>query len=297
MRRSNSVSSLLSAATAAAGIDTLIRGVPNSSFIRLDDVITTTKHPIGKFRAAARPGSQQRSLQEAEAFYHDSIPFPIRNLGTEAVQEYVNGKHASHILSRHNHPELANNDSNLIWERGRINQSRNSRDMTSEELLRTRQTNAFDATSIVFRRCLDAAATSALYAGLLEAPIAAIENVIYYAKGRKSGEDALADAARSITKASASGAVIGFAVTGAVALGAGPLLVTIGPVLQTMGLVLYGYSSLKRVLTAAQNEGLPLIKVATYFCSPRCHDQFAYEIGRSALIRWEGNRVTSTVSG
>ena len=286
-------SSLLNAA-AAVGIDTLIRGVPSSSFYRLDD---SGARLIGKFRAAGRKDwSEHRSLPEAEAFYHDSVPDSVRNLGADAVAEFLEGKHASHLLSRRNNPELASRDTNLIWEEGQANNSRLANDMTGEELFRVRQTNAFDAASIVFRRCLDAAATSALYAGLLEAPIAAIENVIYHANGRKSGEAALADAAKSIVMAAAGGAVIGFAVTGAVALGAGPLLVTIAPVLQTVGLALYGYSALKRGLRAL-DEGLPLNQVGTYFCSPRCHDRFAYETGCSALMRWEGNRMSSRVAG
>ena len=61
-------------------------------------------------------------------------------------------------------------------------------------------TNAFDASNIVFRDCLSSAATTALYAGLLEAPVAAIENYIHYQKGRKTGEEAIKDAAVAIAK-------------------------------------------------------------------------------------------------
>ena len=58
-------------------------------------------------------------------------------------------------------------------------------------------------------------------------------------------------------------------------------------------MALYGYTALKRILNALA-DGLPLHQVGTYFCSPRCHTKFAYETGRSALMRWESNRTTAT---
>lgn len=60
------------------------------------------------------------------------------------------------------------------------------------------------------------------------------------------------EAAISIAKRAGMGAVVGFTVTGAVALaGAGPLLVTIAPVLVPVGMALYAYNALKRILDAA----------------------------------------------
>ena len=135
---------------------------------------------------------------------------------------------------------------------------------------------------------------AALYAVLLEAPVATIENYIHYQKGHKTGEQAIIDAAKSIAVRAGTAAVVGFAVTGAVALlGAGPLLVTIAPILIPVGLALYGLNALKRIMNALA-DGLPLHQVGTYFCSLRCHTKFAYETGHSALLRWEANRVAVT---
>ena len=75
-------------------------------------------------------------------------------------------------------------------------------------------------------------------------------------------------------------------------LGGGPILVSIAPVLVPVGFALYGYTVLKRILNALA-DGLPLHRVGTYFCSPRCHTRFAYETGHSALMRWEENRITA----
>ena len=204
---------------------------------------------------------------------------------------------------------LAASNDNIIWENARDNLVRGAEDMKGWEQISAKThntydtvqivrqkgaTNAFDTSNIVFRDCLSSAATTALYAGLLEAPVSAIENYIHYQKGRKTGEEAIKDAAIAIAKRAATGAAVGFAVTGAVAfLGAGPLLITIAPILMPIGFGLYGYSFLKRIQNALA-DGLPLNQVGTYFCSPRCHTLFAYETGQSALMRWEANRVAAT---
>ena len=284
-----STAATIGTSAAAAGIDTWIRGVPSGSFKDLSNSFQN------KLRVAGLGGERgARTLAEAQNFYHDSIPYPIRNLGEPAIRQYLDGKHASHIQSFHNAPHLAKESSNSLWENARYNLARGDENMTGGEQLRAHATNAFDASNIVFRDCLSSAATTALYAGLLEAPVAAIENYIHYQKGRKTREEAFKDAAVSIAKRAATGAVVGFAVTGAVALlGAGPLLITIAPILVGVGFALYSYSFLKRILNALA-DGLPLNQVGTYFCSPRCHTLFAYETGKSALIRWEANRVAVT---
>lgn len=151
--------------------------------------------------------------------------------------------------------------------------------------------NAFDASAIVFRECLEAEAMTALYAGLLEASVSIPENIVHCRKGRKTGEDAIKDAAVAIAKRAAVGATVSFAITGAISLtAAGPFLVTIAPVLLPIGMALYGYAALKRILSALDDD-LPLNHVNMYFCSLHCHTIFAYETGKLALMRWEASRI------
>lgn len=287
--RTLTVSSLIGTATAAAGIDTLIRGVPDGSFANLSEALQS------KFTAAGLGGGRGlRSAAEAQSFYQESIPSSVRNLGEDTVRRFLDGKDASHIQSAHNAPHLAASNDNIIWESSGLNRARGPADMTGAEQLRAGAANAFDATQVVLRDCIESAAMAGLFAGLLEAPVAAIENYIHYQKGRKTGEQAVIDAAKSIAVRAGTAVVVGFAVTGAVALlGAGPLLVTIAPILIPVGLALYGLDALKRIMNALA-DGLPLHQVGTYFCSPRCHTKFAYETGHSALLRWEANRVTVT---
>ena len=216
---SNAVSRLSAAGTvmAATGADALIRGVPKGSWDSLSDNLRS------KFASAGLGGERGvRSVAEAQAFYHDSIPHPVRNLGGDAVRRYVGGKDASHIQSAHNVPHLADSNGNIIWENPEVNRARGAEDMTSSERWQAHATNAFDSAGIVFRDCVETAGMTAMYAGLLEAPVAAIENYLHYKRGRMTGEEAVKEAAMAIGKRAGTGAVVGFTVTGAVALlGAG----------------------------------------------------------------------------
>lgn len=296
--RNGSLTSGAGSVSTAAGLDVWIRGVPSGTFDSLSESLEQ------KFvRAGLGDDRGVRTLTEAETFYRDSIPYPVRNLGEDAIRRFTHGKEASHVVSAHNAPELVDRPGNLVWEDAALNRSRGAADMTGWEEFRAHGTNAFDATGIVFRDCFDAASATTLFAGLLEAPVSIAENVIHYRKGRKTGEATVKDAATAIAKRAAVGTV-GFAVTGAVALaGAGPLIVTIAPVLLPVGIALYGYTGLKRILSALDDDlsaldndlsilddDLPLNRVGTYFCSLRCHTRFAYETGKSALMRWETSR-------
>ena len=211
------------------------------------------------------------------------------------MRQFLQGKDASHIQSVHNAPQLATDSGNILWESSGINRARGASDMTGWEQFAARGSNAFDAAAITLRECATAASTSALIAGLLEAPVAAVENYIRYRKGVATGEQAVKDAARSIIQHAGAGAIAGVAVTIAIGLGAGPIIATIAPILIPVGLALYGISALKRIQNALA-DGLPLHRVGTYFCSPRCHTRFAYETGKSALVRWENNRMANATA-
>ena len=279
---------LTGVAATAAGLDGLVRGIPMGSFEGLRDSLQR------KF-ASAGLRETERSVADAQSFYRESIPYPVRNLGEDAVKSFTDGKDASHIQSVENARHLAYETKNIIWENSGINQARRSENMSEIERVRAGVGNSFDATSIVLRECLETAGITALYAGLLEAPVAAIENYLHHSRGRKTGEEAIKDAARAIAARAGTGAAVGFTVTFAVAaVGAGPLLITIAPYMMPVGMALYGYNALKRIQRAsAQDLPQGLVVVGTYFCGPRCHTKFAYETGLSALMRWEANRATT----
>ena len=284
-------SDIASLATAAQA-GTIIRGIPDGSFTNLTDGLQR------KFMdAGLRPEHGTRSAAEAQALYQESVPLFVRNYGENTVDQFLQGKDASHIRSVENAPHLATDAGNILWESSSINRARGSADMTGWEQFTARANNAFDASTIVMRECATAAATSGLLAGLLEFPVATIENYIHYQKGHKTREQAFKDAGKSIAVHAGAGAVVGIGVTIAIGLGAGPIIATLAPILMPIGFVLYGFNALKRILEASEastyNLPHPLNLVGTYFCSPRCHTRFAYETGKSALMRWEANRIAA----
>ena len=272
----------------AAQVGTVARGVPDGSFANLTESLQR------KFMdAGLRPELGARTVSEAQAFYGESVPMFVRNYGEDAVRLFLHGKDASHIRSVHGSPLLASDTGNILWEASNTNRGRGASDMTGGELFAARSSNFFDASHIVMRECANAAAMSAFIAALLEAPVSGIENYIYYRKGRKTGEEAIKDAAKSIAVHAGSAAVVGIGVSIAIGSAAGPIIATLAPILVTVGFVIYTCNALKRILNAMV-DGLPLHRVGTYFCSLRCHAKFAYETGQSALMRWEANRTITT---
>ena len=75
-----------------------------------------------------------RPVDVATEFYGSSIPFPVRNLGQDAVEMFVDGKHASHIESVHNEAGEATDSANIVRESAGDNLSRGAANMTPFEL-------------------------------------------------------------------------------------------------------------------------------------------------------------------
>ena len=94
---------------AAAQVGTIIRGIPDGSFANLTHGLQR------KFMdAGLRHGT--RSTAEAQTLYQESVPSFVRNYGEDSVKQFLQGKDASHIQSVHNHPDLAIDTGNIIWE-------------------------------------------------------------------------------------------------------------------------------------------------------------------------------------
>ena len=283
----------LAAATTQAGL--IIRGLPNGSF---DNLSSTLQRKF--MDAGLRPEHGIRTTAEAQSLYQETVPAFVRNFGGDAVRDFLGGKDASHIKSVANAPHLSADPNNIMWESSAINRARGASDMTQWDRFTAQTNNTFDASRIVMRHCMPGAASAAFTAALMEAPVATIENYIHYKRGRKTGEQAIIDAAKSITIHAGTGAVVYIGITIAVgALGAAgvtvaPVIATLAPILLPVGFALYTQSALKRILDAL-SDGLPLDQVGTYFCSPRCHTKFAYESGLSALMRWDSSRVRQAV--
>ena len=204
-----------------------------------------------KFAAAGLRDSW-RIMPVAEGFYESSVPQVIRNIGKDAVVEFLDGKHASHIKSVHNHPELAIENGNIVWEGAWKNISRGSRDMTGVELAKANAANIIDAAGIVAGQTLQIAAKAGCVGMALEGVVSLGENMIYVYAGKRTAKEAAIDVSKNMAQKGMLSAVSGVVVSVAIAFGAGPALASMAPVLVTIGGTVYLLGAVNRIAGAYQ---------------------------------------------
>ena len=202
-----------------------------------------------KFATAGMHGAW-RPLDVASAFYESSIPFPIRNLGEDAVLAFVDGKHASHIEAVVNAPGRMMDAANIVWENARDNLARGAADMAPLELAKANALNALHASGIVIAEALQTAAVAGCIGMALEGVISVSENLIYVYKDEMTIQEARRKILGDVLKKGKAAAIGGAGMTVVVALGAGPALATAAPVLVSVGGVLYLVSAYSRIKTA-----------------------------------------------
>lgn len=193
-----------------------------------------------------------RIMPVAESFYESSIPQVVRNFGKDAVVEFLDGKHASHIKSVRNHPELAIDNSNIVWEVARDNIARGSRDMTGFELAKANAANIIDAAGIVAGQTLQIAAKAGCIGMALEGVVSLGENLIYVYAGERTAKEAVLDVSQNMVQKGVLSAVSGVVVSVAIAFGAGPALASMSPVLVTIGGTVYLLGAVNRIAGAYQ---------------------------------------------
>ena len=208
-----------------------------------------------KFRwAGLGNGRGTRIPYEAEQFLHGTVPGPVRNLGSKAVDEFVKGKDASHIESFANAPSKAKSVRNILWESSRRNGRRGKSNMSRADRLFARAKNRTDAAGIVAKRMAAGAAKGAALAALMEVPVTVAVNTIRTTKGRISKREAAKRVASDTATAAATGGVVGAVTVGAVALGAGPAVATLAPVLAPIGMAVCGISAARRIGGALRDD-------------------------------------------
>ncbi len=243
------------AATAAWGaLASLEQAVP--SFSDLSPALKV-KFAMAGLRGAWRP------VHLASSFYESSTPFPIRNLGEDAVVAFLDGKHASHIEAVANAPGRMMDAANIVWERARDNLARGGANMTPLELAKANALNALHATGIVAAEALQTAAVAGCIGMALEGVVSVSENFIYVYRDEMTLQEARRKVLRDVLKKGKAAAIGGAGMTVVVALGAGPALTTAAPVLVTVGGVVYvvtAYSRIKTALDAADehSDRIPL---------------------------------------
>lgn len=211
--------------------------------------------------AAAGLREAWRIMPVSEGFYDSSLPGVIKNFGKDAVVEFLDGKHASHIKSVKNHPELALENSNIVWEAAKYNLRRGHADMTGLELARANALNIIDAAGIVAGRTLQIAAKAGCVGMALEGVVSLGENMIYVYAGERSVKEAAVDMSKNMVKKGVLAAVSGVVVSVAIAFGAGPALSAMAPVMVTIGGTVFLIGAVNRI-AGAYNEVKPELAIS-----------------------------------
>ena len=159
------------------------------------------------------------------------IPPGIRAAGEDAMVEFIDSRHVSHIQSVSNNPALAADPNNLILEQSRWNLARGARNASAMELLRANADNAGTALRVAGPGLLAQTAQGCVIGAVMELPTAAAEQRLSVAEGTKSIEQAALEVAASTAATGLAGcaltaATLGVASTGVVSLGA-PILIPI----------------------------------------------------------------------
>lgn len=202
-----------------------------------------------KFAMAGLQGAW-RPIELAQGFLEESVPSAVRNLGEAAVLKFVEGKHASHIRSVFNAPEMMAEHTNIVWEAAKDNLSRGAADMTAMDLAKANAANTLNATGIVMNQAVRTAATAGCIGMALEGVVSVAENYIYVYKGEKDVDEGVKDAAKDILKKGGVSAIGGVGWMVALSLGAGPAISAAGPVIVTVGGATFVVAAYKRIKTA-----------------------------------------------
>ncbi len=226
-----------------------------------------------KFRGAGLGnGRGFRTWQGAIELYKTSVPKQVRNLGDDAVAQFLKGKQASHIESVANAPGKAMNPRNIILEPAKRNIRRGSRNMTRLELVGVKALNAADTVKIVGAAAARNAGKGAMWTVLLEFPVSLAENGICVFRGKKTRKAAAKDTGKDLATAGAAGGVIAAGYTVAIAMGAGPALTVAAPVLVPVGVGIFAISSGSRIWRAWK-DGLTKVEMNFHANCPDCETE------------------------
>ena len=223
-------------------------------------------------------GLGTRSPTMGQRLYEKEVPEAIRNLGEPAVRDFLGGKHFSHIKSVANAPSSSKAPSNVILENSGANLSRGSRNMTAAGRTAARSASRASAVKTGARAAIKSGAKAGLIAAASEAIVSVPENILHYRRGRKSGEQAARDTAKSTATAAGVGIATAGVAKGAAMAGIGLSLGPLGTPLMVAGGVLVGGSAIYRIAKAARRD-LPLDEYRVFFCkNKRCKTKFAGDI-------------------
>ena len=169
-----------------------------------------------------------RSPAMAQRLYEKEVPKAIRNMGEDAVRDFLKGKHFSHVRSVANVPGRARAPSNIVLEDAGKNLARGSRNMTSAGRAAAKSAGRASAIKTGAKAAVKGGVKAGIIAAAAEAVVSAPENILHWKRGRKSGEQAAKDTAKSTATAAGVGVATAAGAKAAAAVGIGVSLGSFG---------------------------------------------------------------------
>ena len=149
----------------------------------------------------------------------EKIPPGVRAAGEDAMKEFVDTRHVSHIESVSNNPSRAADPKNLFWEHSKWNLARGARNASAVALLRAHAHNAGAALQVAGPGILASTGQGCVIGAVMELPVAAAEQRRPVLDGAKTTEEAVLDAAKSTAAAGLTGCALTAAAAGAASVG------------------------------------------------------------------------------
>ena len=207
---------------------------------------------------AQMPGEVVRTLVARSAkispkALYDLIPAGVRT-SADHVVTFLEKRDLSHLKSKLNRPDLANDIKNVLFEKRWWNRTRGSRNMTLREVTRARLDNFAEGLVKGARATTAAAARGAIVGALMELPVTAAENFLLVKARGKTRNEAWADVARDIGKSATAGAAGTVVVTGVAMIGVPMAPVATVPIAVAGG-ILYSWSAAERIWRARASVG------------------------------------------
>lgn len=251
------------------GLATALAGTANSPAGGFDNLNPTTQR---RFIRGGLGGSRgTRTPRMARRLYEGRVPKHLRNAGDPAVSDFVMGQDFSHKVSVAKRPDLAKAPHNTVLEDSSLNRARGAKNMTRSEVKAAQTAQRLRGITIGARAALKNGLRGGYVAGAMEALISVPENVLHWKRGRKTGNQAVKDAAKSAATTAGIGVV---AADGLTFVSLGPLAAP----LAAGGTLWWVSGSVHRIYKAAQQD-LPLDGFRVFFCKDRdCRLQYAQAV-------------------
>ena len=233
----------------------------DATYAAIASLRTATTPRLGEMPAVAATLKQRAKAVNQRAVdgnlrgqdLYPKIPPGVRLTGQAAIVEYLTSHHVSHILSAKNHPALAAQPANLVFEPARWNLARGFNDMALLDRARAGYHNAVASAAGARLVTLATMAKGGAVGAVVELPVTATVETLNVVNERKTVPEAARDAASTVGVAVLAGGATAGTLTVAGTLGftvGAPIVVPLAVVAGTA----YVWISSERIWRALDND-------------------------------------------